>query len=151
VIGMGGMGPAPEEGRRRRNADTFDAEAVEVAAGTVVDAPELPDADAYSPATRRWYATWCAAPQAATFTVTDWQRLHMVAPLVEQYFAQPTPKLMAEIRISESELGATHLARLRGRIKVTAEQPSTASAAAAKDVADLTAERRKRLRQSGAS
>lgn len=139
---MPGMGPPPAEHKRRRNADTFAEGAVAVPADVQVGAPELPEFERYSTATLRWYNTWCASPQAAVFTVTDWQRLHMLAPLVDEYFAKPTTKLMSEIRLSESLLGATHVDRMRARIKL--EQPKPTGQAPA-GVADMTAARRKRM------
>lgn len=139
---MGGMGPPPAEKKRHRNKDTFAEGAVTVPADAEVDAPELPGWEEYSTATLRWYNTWCSAPQAATFTATDWQRLHMLAPLVEEYFAGPSTKLMAEIRISESLLGATHVDRMRGRIKVEAPKPKDGPPAG---VADMRDARRKRM------
>lgn len=138
---MPGMGPPPADQRRRRNGDTFEDSAVTVPAGAVVDAPPLPDADGYLEQVRAWYATWCRAPQAALFTPTDWQRLHMLAPLVEEYWQKPSPKLMAEIRISESLLGATHVDRMRGRIKVSDDKPR--SVAQGKGVTDLSTRRRR--------
>jgi hypothetical protein len=140
---MPGMGPPPAENKRRANEDTFAEAAVAVPVDVQVDAPELPDFERYSTATLRWYNTWCKAPQAATFAVTDWQRLHMLAPLVEEYFAKPSTKLMAEIRISESLLGATHVDRMRGRIKM--EKPRAVGGRAPAGVADMTEARRKRM------
>jgi hypothetical protein len=61
------------------------------------------------------------------FTATDWQRLHMLAPLVEQYFAEPKQALLAEIRLNEQLLGATVVDRQRARMRITAE-PSSAGA-----------------------
>lgn len=140
---MAGFGPPPAENRRRRNKDEFEEGAVAVSAGSGVDAPELPNAGMYGPQTLAWYANWCRAPQAAVFTVTDWQRLHMLAPLVEEYWGAPSTKLLAEIRLNESLLGATHLDRLRGRIKV--EQPQREAVRGPAQVADMTAARRKRM------
>jgi hypothetical protein len=140
---MSGMGPPPAENRRRTNKDTFAEAAVTVPADAEVDAPELPGWESYSTETLRWYNTWCKAPQAAAFTVTDWQRLHMLAPLVDEYWSKPTAKLMGEIRLNEALLGATHLDRMRGRIKIGGEKP--AAARPGKGVADLTAARRKRM------
>ena len=111
-------GPAPSENRRRRNADTFSDVQCVVNANESVDAPELPDADTFSQRTRKWYATWASSPQAQSFTPTDWQRLHMLAFLVNGYFADPSEGRFKEIRQNESLLGATHLDRLKGRIKV---------------------------------
>lgn len=122
---MAGFGPPPSKHRRHRNKDTFAGHEVTVAEGEVVEAPPLPFAGRYSPATEEWYATWCRSPQAAAFTATDWQRLHMIAPLVDQYWQDPSPKLMAEIRLNESLLGATHVDRLRGRIKIEKRRPAS--------------------------
>lgn len=47
------------------------------------------------------------------FTVTDWQRLAMLAELVEAFFSSPSAALMAEIRLNEERLGATPTDRLR--------------------------------------
>ena len=141
---MAGYGPPPAERRRRRNADTYADVQVTVSADAVVEAPPLPGAKRYLKSTRDWYATWCASPQAAAFTGTDWQRLHMLAPLVDQYFREPSPKLFAEIRLNESLLGATHTDRLRARIKVERKSPSPDRGAAG-NVADLMAARRRRL------
>ncbi|WP_329520521.1 phage terminase small subunit [Spirillospora sp. NBC_01491] len=135
-------GPPPAEAKRRRNADTYEGHEVTVTEDAPVDAPELPYAGKYSQATCDWYATWCRSPQAATFTTTDWQRLHMIAPLVNAYWVEPSTKVMAEIRLNESLLGATHVDRLRARIKV--EKP-TASDAAPSGVADMRAARRRRM------
>ncbi|NLA67950.1 MAG: hypothetical protein GX856_06860 [Gammaproteobacteria bacterium] len=136
------MGPPPAEKRRRANKDTFAEGVVTVPADAEADAPELPGWESYSTETLRWYNTWCRSPQAALFTVTDWQRLHMLAPLVQEYFAKPSTKLMAEIRLSESLLGATHLDRLRGRIKVEPRKPASGTLAG---VADMNQARRKRM------
>lgn len=139
---MGGMGPPPAERKRHRNKDTFAEGVVTVPADVEADAPELPGWESYSTETLRWYNTWAASPQAALFTPTDWQRLHMLAPLVQEYFAKPSTKLMAEIRLNESLLGATHLDRLRGRIKVETPKPASGTPAG---VADMTEARRKRM------
>jgi len=136
------MGPPPSENKRRRNADTFEDQAVTVAADAEVRGPELPHSTLYGPQTIAWYETWRRAPQAAAFVGTDWQRLAMLAPLVDTYFLEPSTKLLAEIRLNESLLGATHVDRLRARIKV--EQPK-APAAPPAGVADMNAARRRRM------
>jgi len=105
---MAGNGPAPAEKRRRRSQDTFAAEQTIVAADAKPDRfPPLPGATTFSRATQAWYRTWCASPQATLFLPTDWQRLHMLAPLVGAFYADPTPKAFVEIRLSESLLGRT--------------------------------------------
>jgi hypothetical protein len=77
----------------------------------------------YSERTRAWYATWAKSEQASEFSPTDWQRLHMLAPLVELYFTSPSKDLMAEIRQNESKLGATAEDRLRLRWRIGGDAP----------------------------
>lgn len=136
---MAGYGPPPAENRRRRNADRYEGQEVTVDSTAAVEAPKLPGR--HSKAVQDWYATWCASPQAQAFTVTDWQRLHMLAPLVGLYFKAPDKALMSEIRLNESLLGATHVDRLRARIKLGDAQPAPPDGASA---ADEVAERRRR-------
>lgn len=78
--------------------------------------PELPLSPTGEPwpeVVQTWYQTWAESPQAATFLPTDWQRLHMVAPLVLAYWSTFDKGLLAEIRLNEGLLGATHADRLR--------------------------------------
>lgn len=112
-------GPAPKETRRRRNADTF----ADVQAKVTDDGERLGPAleGTWNEHVRGWYEIWRRSPQAKTFVMTDWMRLRMLAPLVESYLESPTAMKMAEIRQNESLLGATHMDRLRGRMKVERE------------------------------
>src|SRR4051794_28053343 len=113
---MAGSGPAPKETRRRRNADTY----ADVKASVVDDGERLgpPLTGAWSEQVLAWYEIWRTSPQAKTFVMTDWMRLRMVAPLLEDYLSKPTAMKLAEIRQNESLLGATHTDRLKARIKV---------------------------------
>jgi hypothetical protein len=79
------------------------------------------------PATRSWWGVWVASEQAAHFTMTSWQRLTMLVPLVDQYWREPSRSTLAEIRQNESKLGATpeDLMRLRWRIEKPPAPPST--------------------------
>jgi hypothetical protein len=138
---MAGHGPPPAENKRRRNADRYEGLQVTVSKDGEVLAPPLPDG--FGPRVLSWYATWCASPQAQAFEMTDWQRLHMLAPLVAKYFADPDKTLMAEIRLNESLLGATHADRLRARIKVAAEAPTSAKGPAVDD--EVAKRRRQRI------
>ncbi|GAA2108124.1 hypothetical protein [Streptomyces synnematoformans] len=140
---MAGNGPPPAENKRRRNKDTHAEGVVTVPADAVVEAPELPNAGLYSPQTLVWYDTWCQAPQASLFTVTDWQRLHMLAALVNDFWENPRKDLLAEIRLNESLLGATHTDRLKARVRI--EQPKPEPAAPPEGVADFKAARRRRM------
>jgi len=118
-----GSGPPPKDNHRRRNADVYAGHEVTISAAAKVSAPPLPGARGYVTRTRDWYSAWCSSPQAQTFTATDWQRLHMLAPLVDRYFRAPAQGLMAEIRQNESLMGATHADRLRARMKVEKAAP----------------------------
>lgn len=115
-------GPIPKDpaARVRRNKEHRTV----VDPDAVVDAPNLPGS--WSPDVLRWYGNWCASPQAQLFAPTDWQRLRMIAPLIDRYFVEPDPKLLAEIRLNESLLGATIVDRLRLRLDV--RKPSTTPA-----------------------
>lgn len=73
----------------------------------------------------RWYQTWRESAQAQLFTPTDWQRLAILAPLVEKHFSGPTGATMSEIRLNEERLGATIVDRLRARITVTTGDDTT--------------------------
>jgi hypothetical protein len=85
----------------------------------------------WSDEVRRWYATWGRSPQAARFLPTDWQRLQMIAPLVDRWYTKLDMRALGELRINESLLGALPGDRARNRQKVAepkasqAPQPST--------------------------
>lgn len=120
---MAGSGPPPAENRRRRNADTYaNVQARIDPADTTRRGPVL--VGGWLPETLEWYDTWRRAPQAVLFVSTDWQRLRMLVPLVEDYFKKPHHLKLAEIRQSESLLGATHVDRLKGRIRVERPEPA---------------------------
>lgn len=147
---MAGMGPPPSENKRRRNKDEYAEYGADLDPDVKVEAPELPGASQFSQRTRDWYATWCGSLQAGAFTSTDWSRLHMLAYVVEEFFSAETAslraKLMGEIRQNESLLGATHVDRMRGRMKTDKPAAPTTSEAPLPDgVADMTAKRRQRM------
>lgn len=137
---MAGRGPAPGANpnrknaaqRRRRNVDpSFDELPADGYSG-----PFPPLAASYSnrgrrvrflKATREWYDTWARSPMATRFTGTDWQRLRMLAPLVDEANREPSTRLMAEIRLQESGLGATILDRQRLRMRVGSAEPPAES------------------------
>jgi hypothetical protein len=117
---MAGSGPPPKERRRRQNADIYADVQATVSPDGEVRGPKL--AGTWLPETVEWHETWRRAPQAATFVDTDWMRLRMLAALVEDYFGNPHHLKLAEIRLNESLLGATHVDRLKARMKI--EQPA---------------------------
>ncbi|WP_436562177.1 hypothetical protein [Kitasatospora sp. HPMI-4] len=106
--------PKDPSQRRRRNADPVTG-AVLPADGPEGPTPVLPGGHDYDSRTLAWYETWRSSPQAATFLATDWQRLHMLAQLVEQYWQEPKKELLSEIRLNEAALGATAADRARLR------------------------------------
>ena len=137
---MGGKGFPPKDPDQRRRTNPEHRETLPAAND---QHPALPDADGYRVETRRWYETWARSPQASRFISTDWQRLHMLAPLVDSYFASPTVTLVKELRLQESLLGATVIDRARLRWDVP-KDGATESATAPKR--ETTDERRNRLR-----
>lgn len=146
---MAGNGPAPKENRRRRNADTYADVQVKVqATATKLHGRPLELATAGMSLTwppqikalvEEWWMTWRRSPLAEAFLETDWQRLAMMAPLVASYYARPGQLILAEIRQNESLLGATHVDRLKARIKVERDEPDTATAPGVTALADYRA------------
>ncbi len=122
---MAGNGPAPSPNRRRRNADTYANVQAQVVEDGKVRGPEL--VGRFRHETREWHNTWRRSAQAATFLPTDWTRLAMLAHLVDDYFDNPHHLKLAEIRQNESLLGATHVDRLKARIRVEKPEPPAAA------------------------
>lgn len=112
---MPASGPLPKDPsqRRRRNADPV-ATTTLPAHGPDGPTPDLPGGH-YDNRTLAWYDTWRNSPQAATFLATDWQRLHMLAEMVQLYWEEPRKDLLAEIRLNEAALGGTAADRIRMR------------------------------------
>lgn len=123
-----GTGPLPKDSsqRRRRNADTVTT-TVLPADGPEGETPVLPGGHDYDTRTLVWYETWRSSPQAAAFLPTDWQRLHMLAVLVEQYWQEPKKELLSEIRLNEASLGGTAADRIRMRWVVADPEPTESS------------------------
>jgi hypothetical protein len=123
-------GPPPKDPaqRRRRNVDPVVRKTISEPPASY---PALPDATGYLPQTRKWYRTWATSPQASRFLATDWQRLAMLAILVDSFWRDPRTTTFAEICKSESMLGATEADRLRLRWDVaeTKAVPKTQTAA----------------------
>lgn len=127
-------GPAPAEKRRRRNADVYSDVSVHIGrTSRMLHGPTLAKATCdmslrWDPDIKGlvnvWWETWRRSPLAETFLDTDWQRLAMLAPMVASYYMRPHYTKLAEIRQNESLLGATHVDRLRARIKVDLAPPA---------------------------
>jgi hypothetical protein len=121
---MAGRGPAPkEQHQRERDTRRRQADVVTLPDDGVVRGPALPDG--YTPDVELWYSTWRSAPQAALFEATDWQRLLLLAPIVQSYFTRPSAAALSEIRLNEERLGATYVDRLRAKNRIDREQPET--------------------------
>ena len=153
---MGARGPAPKdpEKRRRRNKPKVDEITTLSASEHSVDKPPMPssyrvDGEGVKPlaATRDWWATWETSPQAAVFVATDWQRLAMLVPVVDQYFRTGDIDFLKELRLQEQKLGATpeDRQRLKWRVEPKAADPSPPDESAS--VSSIE-ERRQRLRVS---
>jgi hypothetical protein len=113
---VAGKGPPPAENSQR----TEKRGGTKQLAGAAAKAPPLVGSYLYQ--TIAWYQTWAESDNASQFSALDWQRLQMLAPLVDLYFANPTKDLMAEIRQNESKLGATAEDRQRLRWKPKAPE-----------------------------
>jgi hypothetical protein len=121
---MAGRGPAPKRPGQRHGHRTKAEEATQVLSivDRVNEPPPLPAwcADV-CPEVHEWYDAWCKSPQAEHFLPTDWTRLHQLALIVDLFHRSQSferPKILGEIRLNESLLGATATDRLRLRWEV---------------------------------
>ena len=111
-------GKSPET-RRRRNPPTHDT--TTLYRDGEKRGPDLEAAtgrDDWSEPLRAWWTTWQHAPQAQAFEATDWQRLVLLASIVESYLTRPSAAALSEIRLNEERLGATVVDRMRARMRV---------------------------------
>lgn len=95
--------------------------------GTAVKAPPLANREEYSPNTLAWWDMWASSKQAETFMPSDWMRLQMLAPLIEQYWLDPKGTTLAEIRLNEERLGATVRDRQNLRMVFKDDKPQEVS------------------------
>lgn len=132
---MAGIGPPPKQGEKLGHSTSpLDLDNMQtIFSGASSAPPSPPKRSTWHPMTERWWATWTDCPQAATFTQTDWNRLLMISHLVDRYNEMMEDpdcninaalKLMCEVRQNETLLGATHLDRLRGRVKIEKPEKS---------------------------
>lgn len=114
---MAGRGPAPKNpaARRRRNPQPIQTQVVEE--DGEVRGPELPEEFEWPDATKRWWDTWRASPQASTFTTTDWDFLLDTALLHAAYWSGES-SVAAELRLRVAKFGATPEDRARLRLQV---------------------------------
>ena len=130
---MAGRGPAPKDPakRARTNADPM---GLRVYTAEPASQPELPTFDVqveddgelisqafvWPEATRRWWATWGAEPLAQDFTATDWDFLLDTALLHAKVWGAGDLKLLPELRLRVSKMGATGEDRARLRVSYAA-------------------------------
>ena len=137
-------GPPPKENRRRVNADTFGSTPVNLTEREVHELKQIPSGD-WLPEVKLWWSVWTNCAQSQLFTATDWLRLRTLIVTMQSYYMRPSAQKMAEIRQTESMLGATYVDRMRARVKITKEgqQPAEvappAGVAAIKDYRDRLA------------
>lgn len=115
---MAGRGPAPKETRSRsRDQRRRGDELLVVEADGKTHGPDLPDDIDWPDATRTWWETWRLAPQAQTFTGTDWSFLLDTAVLHMEFW-DGDRSVAAELRLRAAKFGATPEDRARLKIAV---------------------------------
>lgn len=117
---MAGRGPAPKDpdARRRRN---HSEELTVIQADGRQHGPELPEGIDWPDATRDWWETWRMAPQAQTFTETDWSFLLDTA-ILHMEFWDGNRSVAAELRLRAAKFGATP--EDRARLKIAVGEPA---------------------------
>ncbi len=116
------------ENRRRTNAPVHGK--IELVRDGVVRGSSLQDASGradWNPLTIDWWETWRRMPQASIFEPTDWQRLLVLAFLLDSYWLKPQAASLSEIRQNEERLGGTVMDRVRAQMTFTDEQTTLAS------------------------
>lgn len=139
---MAGRGPAPKDPGERRRRNRPD-ELTVVQPDAVERGPELPEGIDWPDATRAWWETWRQAPQAQTFTDTDWSFLLDTA-ILHMEFWDGDRSVAAELRLRTAKFGATP--EDRARLKISVGEPK-GKAPAPRTQAKSAAERRGRLLQ----
>lgn len=134
---MAGTGPLPKppELRQRRNKPS--TAATLNGSGAPGRCPVLPrrldaegkPAGSWHPRTKAWWRGIWASPMASQWLPSDAEGLLAVAEMVDLYWRQPDPKVLAEIRQQSARFGLSPLDRMRLSWKV--EQPPEKKAAPA--------------------
>ncbi len=101
---MPGRGPAPA--RRSRKGGTLATVTTLPGEPEEFSPPELPNADAYCPATRAWYDQVARLPQARQWGPGNWLLLQQTAPIACAYYCGEL-KHGAELRIRQTKLEVT--------------------------------------------
>lgn len=122
---MAGRGPAPKPADQRRHRIKDPIPTTNLVDDGALLGPELDKLTGrknWPPQVQNWYKIWRSSPQAKQFIDTDWQRLGMVAYLLEQYLTDPKSTILSEIRLNEERLGATVVDRQRARMQIETKE-----------------------------
>jgi hypothetical protein len=122
---MAGRGPAPKNPDERRRRNQSEPLTVMQADGES-HGPDLPEGVDWPDATRDWWDTWRRAPQAQTFTDTDWSFLLDTAVLHMEFW-DGDRSVAAELRLRAAKFGATP--EDRARLKIAVGEPAKPQAA----------------------
>lgn len=125
---MAGRGPAPKDPRRRarRNADPV---ATTILRHERANPPKLPAKGPagvpWPAATKAWWSTWKASPQAEHFGSTDWSFLLDTAALHARFWHGDV-SVAPELRLRVAKFGATMEDRARLRMQFAAADEADA-------------------------
>lgn len=122
---MAGRGPAPKPADQRRHRIKDQIPTTNLVDDGALLGPtldKLTGRKTWPVQVQNWYKIWRSSPQAKQFIDTDWQRLGMVAYLLEQYLAEPKSTILSEIRLNEERLGATVVDRQRARMQIESKE-----------------------------
>lgn len=123
-----GAAPKPADQRRRRNIDPIPTtELIDDGALKGPTIRQITGTNAWCEKTHEWWEMWRRAPQSLAFIHTDWVRLGFMAQIVERLYTEDlSPNqflaLFGELRINESNFGATVVDRQRARMKIVRER-----------------------------
>jgi len=140
---MAGRGPAPKDPGARVRRNLSEPLAI-VQSDGVIHGPELPDGRDWPDATRDWWKTWRTAPQASTFTDTDWSFLLDTAVL-HMAFWDGDRAVAGELRLRAAKFGATP--EDRARLKIAVGDPKSEDNRAPRTQSKTQAARRQRMLQ----
>lgn len=115
---MAGHGPAPKPADRRARANK-DPVPSTVLKAQPAHQPSLPRDVDWHPQTRAWWRMWKSAPQAESFTATDWSFLLDTALMHHAMWSKGQWTLAAEVRLRVAKFGATPEDRARLRMVFT--------------------------------
>ncbi len=138
------VGPVPKESdkRVRRHKDTFTPHTV-ITPDRKKRGPRLPKNIIWSDRTKVWWETWRSSPQAQLMEDTDWDAMLEAALIHNEIWSNPGLHKPVEITSMTKELhgilgnyGMSYCDRLKLRIKIDNDSPSSRQAATDDNVAN---------------